>query len=233
MTDDVKAVAKAAEEAARTAGKAIDASSGVGRFLVRVFGPALEEYGASLHDWMRTRRAENLLKLEQRYEALRQKRGAVWKPAELPIKFSAPLLEAASLEDEPELREMFAALLVNTTDPNSHIERRRGFITILQEMTPLDARVLVALSKAPDANQQMYPSKTVYTAKLPDGFLPPDHNAQGGPLILPPRDVAVSLFNLARLGCVEPAGVWDGAVSIALVTLTDLGSAVLEACALD
>lgn len=230
MGSEIEAVSKATEEVARTAGKAIDASSGLGSFLKQIFGAALGEYGAQWRDTAQFRRAANLMKLQRKWEQLRADHQAGPGLRELPLKFSYALIEAASLEEDDELQDLFAKLLYNATDTRSHAESRQAFVSMLQGMSGLDVRVLFALAKAPDANPRIYPTRTVLTAKLPGDFVPLTTQEASGKLEEPPEAVMVSLNNLARLGCVAPAGVWDGAVSYGLVTFTALGQALVAAC---
>lgn len=228
MTSEFEAGAKATEEVAKAAGKAIEATTGLGRFLARTFGPAIEEYGGQLQDSARFRRAANMLELQKRYEKLRIEHETVGEPRALPFKFGHALLDAASLEEEDELQDLFAKLLFNTTDAASHAETRLAFISMLREMNGFDVRVLIAIARSPDANPKLYPTRTVYTAGLPETFLTEADTK--GELRDPPQSVMVALNNLARLGCIEPSGVWDGAVSYGLVTFTPLGQALVAAC---
>lgn len=229
MASEIEAVAKAAEEVAKTAGKAIDASGGLGKFLERVFGPAIEEYGGQLHDNRRYRRAANMLKLQQKWDRLRADHGITEQPRPLSLKFGTALLEAASVEEDDELQGLFANLLFNTTDSQSKAETRQAYVAMLQGMSGFDAKVLFAIDQSPDANPGLYPTRTVYTAKLPGDFVVATPGA-GHVIELPPEPVLLSLNNLARLGCIVPAGVWDGAVSYGLVTFTPLGQAFVRAC---
>ncbi|MEN3233791.1 hypothetical protein PUR29_09260 [Methylobacterium ajmalii] len=123
----------------------------------------------------------------------------------------------------------FDNLLFNTTDSQSKAETRQAYVAMLQGMSGFDAKVLFAIDQSPDANPRLYPTRTVYTAKLPGGFVV--KKPEDGEIIeLPPEAVLLSLNNLARLGCIVPAGVWDGAVSYGLVTFTPLGQAFVRAC---
>jgi hypothetical protein len=45
-----------------------------------------------------------------------------------------------------------------------------------------------------------------------------------------PPDLAISLANLARLGCAMPGGGLDGAVLFSVMTVTQLGIALYKAC---
>lgn len=220
MTEEVKATAEAVKAVAETGGKALDTVNNLGGFFSRIFGPALEEAGGMLHDFVRFHRSVRLIRLQQRYEEMRAAAGlTMTKP--LDLKVALPLLEAASIETNDDLQDMFARLLVNGTNSNSGIEIKRAYVSILQDFTPLEARLLVALCNAPKSE------KGIRTAALPDRYL--NDKKEDEPAEEPPLDVALALSNLARLGCVEPGLFWGG-TSISIVTVTSLGRALFEAC---
>lgn len=226
---EVEAVAKAAEESARTAGKAIDASSGLGSWLDEIFGPSLREMGGILHDRMKLLRAENLVKLRNRWQQLRVERGGIEYIRPLDVKIGCPLLEAASLESNEYIQELFARLLLNASDPSSDVQLRRTFVKILEELQPLDAKLLLAVYKAPHHEEEEGSIKSVYTLRLPDEYLSPEEvKAEGGRE--PPKEVAIALWNLAQLGCISAMGTWGGGSTIRSVVLTPLGLAFVEAC---
>lgn len=68
--------AKAAQEVAKTAGRAIDAAEKLGGFLRKVVGGALIELGgtlqdwSTLQDWTRYIRYKNLLSIQDRVEMI-------------------------------------------------------------------------------------------------------------------------------------------------------------------
>ena len=166
---DIEASAKAVEETAKTAGKAIDAASGLGRFVARIIGGALEEAGGMLTDNVRFRRAVRALRLEKRFEEIRAEMSidAAVKP--LNMNIALPLIEAASLQEDDELQDMFAHLLVNGTNPDSGTQVQRSYVSILQDLTPLSAKLLDMLCKVPhDPNPE---KNVVHTAGLPDRYI--------------------------------------------------------------
>ena len=96
-------------------------------------------------DWLRVRRAENLVKL---FEKAKQ-RLADWnvqqpKPASLSI--AIPILQGAADEDREELADLWARLLANAMAPNLD-SVRHGFIEAVKKMDRQDALVLRELNK--------------------------------------------------------------------------------------
>lgn len=134
--------AKAIGKVADASGKAIDAGREFGGFFSRHFGGSVEQWAGLWEDKLRYRRWENqlalMLKAEQKIKSL----GLEGRLRPLDMKIGIPLLEAASLENEESMRELWANLLVNTVNPNFHSPIRPVFIHALQHMTALDAQLL-------------------------------------------------------------------------------------------
>src|SRR5262245_48190581 len=118
MSDESNAVkesAKAAQEVAKTAGKAIDAGRDAGGWLNRIFGDAIEHtvgrvwtdrvkasrVAAAIYDW------ERLLLLFHKTERRLRKKG-VSTTRIPPPKVILPLLENATMETEDELHTLWA-----------------------------------------------------------------------------------------------------------------------------
>jgi len=57
-------------------------------------------------------------------------------------KFAFGFVQGASIEDEPELQELWAKLLANAVDPNFEDDIRISFMSIIKDLTPLDAKIL-------------------------------------------------------------------------------------------
>jgi Abortive infection alpha len=217
--------AEAVKEVAKTAGKAIDAASGVGRFLARVIGAPLEELGGMWFDHVRYLRAERLIHLHRRFDELRAAAGLSGDLRRVEPKVALSLIEAASIEEDDDLQDLYARLLVNLTNPGNAVEAKRAFVTILQDFGPLEARLLQMLCDAPGAPQ------TVQTAGLPHKYL--DETNVEGNVRSPSEGASLALWNLARLGCVAPAGTWGGGSTVAVVSVTELGRALYRACTVE
>ncbi len=57
------------------------------------------------------------------------------------LKLGLPWIEWASLEEDPSLRDLWANLLANELNPNKP-EPRTAFISIIKDLSPLDAQLL-------------------------------------------------------------------------------------------
>ena len=153
MSDPISESAKATQEVAKTTGQAIEAVSGLGGWLDRIFGEGVEHsvrtiwtnkvrersIAGAIHSW---ERLEPLLhKTEQR---LRKK--GVKQFRLLPPKLALPLLDNATMEEEDDLHSLWAALLAAALDVDG-VQVHRKFITILADLTGSDAVVLKEIWK--------------------------------------------------------------------------------------
>jgi hypothetical protein len=79
------------------------------------------------------------------------------EPQSVEPKILIPLVQAASLEDDPTLAEKWAALLANAADPDQRVAVQPGYAEVLRQLTPTDALVIEAFYKAAgtafDANE--------------------------------------------------------------------------------
>ena len=219
--------AKAAQEVARLGTEATKAGREAGAFLARIFGAPLEQASGWLEDRLLFNRAMQRMDLMDRFEKQRAKLGISGPLEPVPLKFGFPLLEAAALEEDPDLRDMMATLLANATNLARSEEPRAAFAYILGQMEPLDAKVLLAAYNSPPSNPGLLPFKTAYTAGLPDRLLSVAAQHSFETHDNPPTEVEVSLWNLVRLGCLAPSGM-----VVQFVTVTSFGAALLKASTL-
>ena len=136
-----QAVAKATEEAAKTAGKALDIAHDTGGYLKSVFGDLVTNaLGWIIGDWVGQKRLRNFDALCRRTLEILHERN-VNTPIELSPNQATELLTAAQDESRPELAELWARLLANAMDPNLN-NIRHSFIDAVKNMDPPDAVVL-------------------------------------------------------------------------------------------
>jgi hypothetical protein len=217
---DLEESAKAAQEIAKTTGKAIDASRELGGFFSRVFGRSLEQLGGMGEDSLTYLRRVRQLRLAKRFEEIRKELGFDGPIDPVDFKLGLPLIEAASIEDDDSLQDLYARLLATATNPDSKARARRAFVSILQDFGPLEVLLLDRIYAAPSAM-----GTVVRTGGLRDRYAQ-DMDQSIAP---PSPEVELALWTLARAGCIEPAGTYGGGTSIAAVTMTALGRALVEA----
>lgn len=114
--DQIHESAKAVQEIAKTTGKAIDAGEKFGVFISRFISGPLEQGMGIFEDKLKYMRWERQVRLMQRADQL-MKEICLDKPTRsIPLKLAVPLLEAASLEDDDTLQDLWARLLVNAAN---------------------------------------------------------------------------------------------------------------------
>jgi hypothetical protein len=142
------------------------------------------------------------------------------------LKIGLPLLDHATLEEENELQDLWATLLVNGGDGDRGIELRRAFVSVLDEMTALDARNLTVIERASPFT--LDGSTTgVWVSKLPHLAVPASRRDAEVVNASPTLEILTSISNLERLGCV---GMPDGIAPPRAVCLTLFGRAFVQAC---
>jgi hypothetical protein len=181
-----------------------------------------------LWDHLKVVRFERQVRLADRVHLFLTERGLAGPNRTIPLKVGVPLLDNATLEEDDELQDVWARLLVNGGDANSGIELRRAFVSVLVEMTSFDVRNLAAIASAIKSNDESGPVG-VWTYELPGRGIPYRHLPTGGQPA-PSPDVEISLSNLVRLGCLISSNQTPVLQTNQLVNLTPFGRAFIEAC---
>ena len=224
----VTETAKAAQEVAKTAGKGMEAGRELGRFVARFIGGPLEQASGIAEDKLRYMRWERQVRLMKRAEEFLDQQGLQAPTRSVPMKVAIPIFEAASMEDDDELQDIWARLLVNAADADSGADVTRSLVSVLRDFGALEVQLLQAIHDAP---AEMHPNGVVPTKGLPDVYLDTNSDLEGE-AGLPPEPVQVALWHLVRLGCIGSAGTWDSLVGIRRVEITTLGRVLVRACTL-
>ena len=214
--------AAATEATANASKEAIQASRELGRFFS---GPAREVVGI-LEDYVKVVRFERRVRLAGRVRKVCIEKGMTGPTRKIPLNIAVPLLDNATLEEDDDLLEVWARLLVNGSDAGSGIELRRAFVSVLAEMTSLDVRSLAQIESAAKLNAESG-SNGVWTYELPERAIPyvkPERTRDPSP------EVAISLGNLERLGCIISSNQTPVRTGYELVNLTPFGRALIDAC---
>lgn len=133
-------IVKTATELAKATGTAAGLSIPFTGIVKRMLGPAADELAEMWRDQVRLYRYERQLKCVQKAEKMAQEAGFV--PQAVPPKLLFPLLEGASMEDDENLHDMWAALLANAASPDYRGKVRPAFIAVLKQMAPDEAVLL-------------------------------------------------------------------------------------------
>lgn len=215
------------DELVKIIGKGTDAVRELGRFIAPLIKGSLEQGMGIVEDKLTYVRAERAARLRVNYD-IKMKEIGLQKPTrEIPLKFAIPLIQSASLEDDDELQDRWAALLVNAANENSDVEPKRVYISILEQISPLEALILEKIYSLPYEQIQ---HNGVLTQKLPDVALIAEKGKSDDSY--PSPEVELALANLARLGCISGRRTWGGSEVFPSVTPTLLGQKFVEACTL-
>ncbi len=224
--DVIKETAKATQEVAKTTAKALETSEKFGRFIANYIAGSLEQAMGIFEDKLKYMRWERQLRLMDRADEVLKNRGLYEPLRPIPLKLAIPLFEAASLEDNNYVQDLWTNLLVNASDPQSTIELQRSYIDILEQLTPLEAKILEQLYSLSFEESQ---HKGIITGDLPDEVKV--FNGQGDKGLKEPNlEVKLALANLARLGCVSPMKTFGGGEVFTYVNPTYLGKKFVESC---
>jgi hypothetical protein len=91
------------------------------------------------------------------------------QPQAVAEKLLVPMALGAGLESDPTLAEKWAALLANAADPTQNAQVQPGFIEVLRQLTPLDARILThiyALAQVKEEYLPHYEPEAVITQRM-------------------------------------------------------------------
>ncbi|MGD0488767.1 MAG: Abi-alpha family protein [Syntrophorhabdales bacterium] len=174
-------------EIAKTTGKALEITEGVGRFVSKILGDACAEFGNSLHDWAKYFRYKNLLRIQDRVDQIHRKRELEGRTIPLKPSIGIPLIQAASIVEDESLQEMWACLIANSTDPCFEERIKRSFVDILSSLDPIDAHILDWFSHQGWSNALREISIESISKSLN----------------MEKADVGISLSNLNRLGLID------------------------------
>ena len=108
----------------------------------KFIGGPLEQATGIFEDKLKYLRWERRVRLMQRAEVFLQESGLATPTRPIPMKFAIPLFQGASLEDDDELQDRWAVLLVNAANAASGIELKRAYVDILEQISPLEAKIL-------------------------------------------------------------------------------------------
>ncbi|GAA0456575.1 MULTISPECIES: Abi-alpha family protein [Sphingomonas] len=171
------------------------ASGGRGA-LRRAFGSALTEFGDMLSDQMKLWRFQNLLRIQRKVDRIAAERDfpdALLQA--LPFGDAMRTLEAASQEDEDDVQELWARLIVKAaTAERPSINKLH--IELLRSLTPADSALLDLLY--PRVAERLFHSKeevNAYTAEA-------NAKADASWRTFSEEERGVSIQNLHRLRCI-------------------------------
>lgn len=227
-------IAKAVQETAKLGEKGLETATKAGTFLARVFNDPIVEVAGMIHDRLRFVRWKNTVKMAEEVNAILADK-KISNLRGVPPKLALPIIEEASLEDDPSLQKLWSHLLANAMNPEFNGELRYGFVDMIKGITGVEARLLKGFYEVLQRESKLSPLSGVYGHVLTKEQL---MRVLGISL-----DVyAISVNNLMRMQLVAPAILIGGAKlgsepltiykGIDSITLTPLGVKFIEACVL-
>lgn len=109
-------------------------------FLGSLIKDPLKEASNIIYDDIRYLRVKNQVRLLCKAKAYFEKQGL--QPNKIPTKVIVPLLEHGSLEDDMDLQERWANLLINSAIPETKNDFFASYIEILKQISPEEALIL-------------------------------------------------------------------------------------------
>jgi hypothetical protein len=204
-------------------------------FLNRLLGPTVDEAGQLLADQVRYRRFRNQVKIVEAARRLVVDAGL--EPKVVALQTLVPLVEKASLEEEPTLQKMWANLLARAATSTPRDGLHRLCVEILAGISPREALILNYVyaefrRKRPELlarHRTWSPGREEIAAEFLT-FKPADLYRQAG---IDDSNGDLLLDNLLRLNILrwEIPEIEDGeAIFPSFVHLTELGLAALKEC---
>lgn len=227
--DSVTTVAEAVTEVAKTTSKGLDALTEFSHFISKFTLAPLEAGAAIVTDKLKFRRAENLIRFHARIKKVMEEARIENLTRPVLLQFAIPLLEQASLEENDALQDLWARLLVNAVAVNGPVEMRRAYISILEQLTSLDALILLKIYSSLEGPSDKI---GVVTGGLPRNVSFARFGESGENWPQPTSEVKLSLANLARVGCVDLGDTFGGQKYYSVISQTILGQAFVEAVTL-
>lgn len=230
---ETEEIAKAIQESAKLGQKGLETAEKLAGFFAKVFKSPLEEISGMVTDKLRFVRWKRLIAMSDEVDQILKEKG-ISEIRAVPPKLALPILEDASLEEDPGIQYLWNHLLANAMNPEFNSDIRYGFIDMIKGITAKEAQLLNNFYTALQRENKLRPLSKLY-----------DYSITKEQLIkilsISPDDYAVSANNLMRMQLVGPA-VIKGALAINnnepltaykgvdSLTMTPLGILFVEAC---
>ena len=209
-------------------GKGVEKAAEFALFLGRLCQGPLEQVLGMIEDKLKYMRKKNLIRLQHKFEEFLKAEGLNGPTPTVSFKYLVPLLQAAALEEDRYLQELWAALLVNFANDDSGVALSRSYIDILERLSPLEAKILQTIYTLPFEEIR---NTGVITGQLPEKAWKAE-DRQTKAVTWEHEDNTLALSNLNRLGCITVPRSISGGELFHVVNPTLLGKHFVEACSL-
>lgn len=142
-TESTNEIARANREKWIAVQKAIGLTEKTGEFLHKVIGPPAEALGGLLGDQLKSWRAANLDQIARKWQKIREERGIAQEAVlEIPFGDAYRTIEAASIEEDPNVQDLWAKLIASATDSSRFVGIKKVYVDILKSLSSNDALLL-------------------------------------------------------------------------------------------
>lgn len=227
LNEDLKAI----EEISKTTGKAIDAGMEFGAFISKYMG-YIRTGIWDVEDKLKYMRWERQARLMLRAKEFMHDMGTESPTKPIPLKLAIPFFQGASLEEDNYLQDLWAKLLVNSSNIDSRINLNRMFIDILERISVLEAIILQTIysSYSNDIEFNNMLHEKICTSRLPEEVYFEEDNKDYDKL--ENEEVLITLINLSRIGCISPSMSFGGGEIYDVINPMYLGKRFIDACTL-
>jgi len=231
--ENLKESARATKEVAKATKKGLVVAEKVGGFIANHIGGSLEQGMGIFEDKFKYYRAANQLKYIAKFNKLANDLGIADQMKPVPLKLTLPLFEAASIEDDDYLQSLWVNLLLNASDEQSSINLQRSHITVLEQLTSLEARILEVIYSVEATGSEL---NAVLTHALPESAdIRSERDINNGDISPedPSDETKLALANLARLRLLALPMTFGGGEIYHYVNHTLLGQHFVSACTIN
>ena len=213
---ELEETAKATQEVAKTTNTAIETTRDFGNYMSQFFTPPLEQVSELITDKLKYYTWSNKLNLMSKAKKKMDKLG-LHAQNTIPLKLGIPLLEAASLEEDDKLQELWANLLVNSS---TGFSLERSYISVLEQMSWLETNILMKIYKTISPHEQYDDILlTLNTEEIFDDLIK---------IGISEYDIKLAFSNLTRLQCILRVVTYGGGENFKRIHTTIFGRTLFE-----
>lgn len=196
MSESDLDIGKQAKDIAEAADTSVDAIKKLASFLDGTFGKVVSNSFGLLSDKLAYYRLEKAIALQEAVDQKLRERGVGKRY--VPVAFGLPIIEKATVEEDPTLQEKWANLLANARDATYDKPIRRNFTSILADMEPIDSHILDSVVREYLAIEENRGQRLFSKDKLVENTKIPGEVGEN------------AVRNLIRLGLFKPGVVTGG-----------------------
>jgi len=230
---DTEEIAKAIQESAKLGQRGLETAEKAATFFAKVFKEPVDEISGMVTDKLRFIRWKRLIQMSEEVEQILKTKGVIHTRA-VPPKIALPIFEDATLEEDPNIQDLWNHLLANAMNTDFNSEIRYGFIDMIEGITAREAQLLNEFYSALDRENETRPFSNLCNHNVTKEQLKKE-------LSLTLDDYAIAANNLMRLQLIAPAIFFKNVIRVGsepmtiykgidAITMTPLGVLFVEAC---